>query len=144
MRETERIKQLQQALRTCGRSIAIDRKPGGRPATRSRTSNADTRSRRCAKFALARRRIDQDPSHAGQGLKDYLRELRHYGAKNAAAKRTPCSGLRVTQPSATSTKVVVPRRCLTKAADKLRFQGIVTEGLSSSDETNVNKAVGRG
>lgn len=73
-----------------------------------------------------------------------IRELRYYGAKNAAAKRTPCSGLRVTRPSATSTKVVVPRRCLTKAADRLRFQGIATVGLGSSDETKVSKAVARG
>jgi hypothetical protein len=73
-----------------------------------------------------------------------IRELRYYATKNAAAKKTRCSGLRVTQPSATSTKVVVPRSCLKKAADKLRFQGVATEGLSSSDETKVSKAVARG
>jgi hypothetical protein len=73
-----------------------------------------------------------------------IRELRYYGGTNAAAKRTTCSGLRLTQPSATSTKVIIPRRCLTKAADKLRFQGIATEGLTSSDETKVSKALARG
>ena len=73
-----------------------------------------------------------------------IRELRYYGGTHAAAKRTTCSGLRVTRPSATSTKVVIPRRCLTKAADRLRFQGIATEGLASSDETKVSKAVARG
>jgi hypothetical protein len=73
-----------------------------------------------------------------------IRELRYYGGTNAAVKRITCSGLRVTQPSATSTKVVIPRGCLTKAADRLRFQGIATEGLSSSDQTKVSKAVARG
>ena len=73
-----------------------------------------------------------------------IRELRYYRAKNTAAKRIGCSGLRVTQPSAKSTKVVVPRGCLTKAADKLRFQGIATEGLMASDETKVSQAVARG
>ena len=73
-----------------------------------------------------------------------LRELRYYRAANASAKRIECGGLRVTQPSALSTKVVIPRSCLTKAADKLRFQGIATEGLMSSDETKVSKAVARG
>jgi len=73
-----------------------------------------------------------------------IRELRYYRAKNASPKRIDCRGLRVTQPSASSTKVVIPRGCLTKAADKLRFQGIATEGLMSSDETKVSKAVVRG
>jgi hypothetical protein len=73
-----------------------------------------------------------------------IRELRYYGAPNAAGKRADCGGLKVTKPSANSTKVAIPRGCLTKAADKLRFQGIATEGLSSSDETKVSKAVARG
>jgi hypothetical protein len=73
-----------------------------------------------------------------------IRELRYYGGTKAAAKRTTCSGLRVTQPSATSTKVVIPRSCLTKAADSLRFQGVATVGLASSDETKVSKVVARG
>jgi hypothetical protein len=50
----------------------------------------------------------------------------------------------VTQPSATSTKTVIPRSCLTKPANKLRFKGIPTEGVASSDETKVSKAVARG
>jgi hypothetical protein len=73
-----------------------------------------------------------------------IRELRYYRARNAAAKRIGCSGLRLTQPSAKSTRVVIPRGCLPKAADKLRFQGIATEGLMSSDETKLSKAVARG
>jgi hypothetical protein len=73
-----------------------------------------------------------------------ISELRYYGGTNAPVKQIDCSGLSVTQPTEHSTKVVIPRRCLTKAADKLRFQGIATEGLSSSDETKVSKAVARG
>ena len=73
-----------------------------------------------------------------------ISELRYYGATNAPVKAIACSGLRVTQPSATSTKTVIPRSCLKKAADKLRFQGIATEGVASSDETKVSKAVARG
>jgi len=73
-----------------------------------------------------------------------IRELRYYSSANASAKRIDCGGLKVTEPSALTTKVVIPRSCLKKAADKLRFQGIATEGLMSSDETKVSKAVARG
>jgi hypothetical protein len=73
-----------------------------------------------------------------------IRELRYYRATNASPKRIACSGLRVNQPSARSTKLVIPRGCLAKATDKLRFQGIATEGLFSSDQTKVSKAVARG
>jgi hypothetical protein len=73
-----------------------------------------------------------------------IRELRYYSGKNAPAKRTTCSGLRVTQPTATSTRVVIPRSCLTKAPGSLRFQGVATVGLASSDETKVSKALARG
>ena len=73
-----------------------------------------------------------------------IQELRYYSATTASAKKTACSGLKVTEPSAISTKVVIPRSCLKKAADKLRFQGIATEGLSLSDQTKVSKAVARG
>lgn len=73
-----------------------------------------------------------------------IRELRYYRAKKASPKHVGCSRLRVTQPSAKTTKVVIPRSCLAKAADKLRFQGIATEGLMSSDETKLSKAVARG
>jgi hypothetical protein len=73
-----------------------------------------------------------------------ISELRYHGGTNAPVKAIACSGLRVTQPSATSTRTVIPRSCLKKAADKLRFQGIATEGLASSDETTASKAVARG
>jgi hypothetical protein len=73
-----------------------------------------------------------------------ISQLRYYGGTNAQFKAIACSGLSVTEPSGTSTKVVIPRSCLPKAADKLRFQGIATEGVASSDETKVSKAVARG
>lgn len=73
-----------------------------------------------------------------------IRELRYYRGTNASAKHIDCRGLRVAHPSARSTKVVVPRSCLRKAADRLRFQGVATEGLMASDETKVSKAVARG
>jgi hypothetical protein len=73
-----------------------------------------------------------------------IRELRYYRATSASPKRISCSRLRVTQPSTKSTKIVIPRGCLTKAADKLRFQGIATEGLFSSDQTRISKVVARG
>jgi hypothetical protein len=73
-----------------------------------------------------------------------LREVRYYRAKNASSKHVACPGLKVTHPSARSTKVVVPRSCVKKAADKLRFQGVATEGLMSLDETKVSRAVARG
>ena len=67
-----------------------------------------------------------------------LKELRY------ASKKVACAKLVVTRPSSTTTKVVIPRTCLKKAPDKLRFQGIATEGLHSVDETKVSKAVARG
>lgn len=73
-----------------------------------------------------------------------MRELRYYSGTSATPKKVACSGLKVTHPSSASTKAVVPRSCLKKAADKLRFQGVATEGLSSSDETKISKAIARG
>ena len=73
-----------------------------------------------------------------------ISQLRYHGGTNTPFKAVACSGLSVTQPSATSTKAVIPRSCLKKAADKLRFQGIATEGIASSDETKLSKAVARG
>ena len=55
-----------------------------------------------------------------------------------------CDGLKVREPSELSTKVIAPRSCLKKAPDRLKFQGIATEGLSNSDETEITKAIARG
>jgi hypothetical protein len=59
-------------------------------------------------------------------------------------KKVSCGKLSVKQPTKLSTKVTVPRSCLKKAPDKLRFQGVATEGLHSSDETKISKAIARG
>jgi hypothetical protein len=68
-----------------------------------------------------------------------IEQLRYNG--NARA----CDGLRV-RHSATAlrTTVVVPRGCLRRAPDRLRFQGIATEGLTSADETRISGRVARG
>jgi hypothetical protein len=69
-----------------------------------------------------------------------LQELRFYG-KGRAVK---CDGLKIRRPSNDVTKAVVPRKCLDKAPRKLRFQGIATEGLFSSDETKISKPIRQG
>jgi hypothetical protein len=69
-----------------------------------------------------------------------MEELRYYG-KGKAVK---CDGLKIRRPSADVTKAVVPRDCLDKAPRKLRFQGIATEGLYSTDETRISKPVPQG
>jgi hypothetical protein len=71
---------------------------------------------------------------------DSTKELRYSGS----SRKVACRGLRVKHPTARSTKVIVPRSCIGKAPDKLRFQAIATEGLFSKDETKVSKAVARG
>jgi len=40
--------------------------------------------------------------------------------------------------------VIIPRSCLKRAPDKLKFQGIATEGLANADETEITKAIARG
>ncbi|MDQ1618550.1 MAG: hypothetical protein QOE19_1119 [Actinomycetota bacterium] len=74
-----------------------------------------------------------------------LRELRYYSSKNAATKRVACAGLKVARQTAKdTTAVTIPRSCLKKAPDKVRFQGIATMGLSSKDETKTSKLIARG
>ena len=41
-------------------------------------------------------------------------------------------------------RVVVPRSCLPRAPDRLRFRGIATEGLFASDQTRLSAAIDRG
>jgi hypothetical protein len=47
-------------------------------------------------------------------------------------------------PDKEATRAIVPRSCLSQAPDRLRFQGIATAGLLSSDETDVSPRVARG
>jgi hypothetical protein len=56
-----------------------------------------------------------------------------------------CGGLQVTDNAdANTTKAVVPRSCLSKAPDRLRFKGIATQGSTLSDETRVSPFTARG
>lgn len=73
-----------------------------------------------------------------------LTELRYYSRATAEPKRIGCAGLIVKHSSSNVTAVTVPRRCIAKAPDTLRFQGIATEGTSLLDETRITKAVSRG
>lgn len=73
-----------------------------------------------------------------------MKELRYYSSAKATGKRVACKGLVVRRPTALSTTAIIPRTCLAKAPDKLRFQGIATEGLSLSDETKLSPSIKRG
>jgi hypothetical protein len=69
-----------------------------------------------------------------------VKELRFSGS----AKNVSCKGMVIKRPTARSTKVILPRSCISKAPDKLRFQAIATEGLYSKDETKTSAAIARG
>jgi hypothetical protein len=74
-----------------------------------------------------------------------INQLRYYSGKDAAPTIVGCKGLRIKRRYPPySTSATIPRSCLAKAPDKLRFQGIATEGTSSIDETKVSKAIARG
>lgn len=56
-----------------------------------------------------------------------------------------CGRLDVTHDGDTLvSRVTVPRSCLPRAPDRLRFRGIATEGLFGSDQTRLSAAIGRG
>jgi hypothetical protein len=78
----------------------------------------------------------------------YYQVFRSFGQEqlrlNDSSNVKNCDGLKAREPSDVSTKVIVPRSCLKKAPDKLKFQGIATEGLANSDETKITKAIARG
>ena len=64
-----------------------------------------------------------------------ISELRFHRANGTFAK-VGCAGLQVTEDAGTNTvKAVVPRSCLPKAPNRVRFKGIATQGLSLSDQT---------
>jgi hypothetical protein len=74
-----------------------------------------------------------------------IRELRYYSSKSALPKVVRCSGLTVTHQTAQDrTRVKIPRTCLAHAPKKLKFQGIATMGLSSSDQTKVTGKIAQG
>lgn len=73
-----------------------------------------------------------------------IKELRYYASASAATKKITCSGLVVRRVTSSSTSVTIPRTCLAKAPNALRFQGIATEGVSSADQTKISKLTARG
>lgn len=74
-----------------------------------------------------------------------IRELRFYSGSTAAGRPVTCDGLRVVHRGAYErTTVVIPRSCIPKAANTLRFQGVATAGLTSSDETKKSPRTARG
>jgi hypothetical protein len=74
-----------------------------------------------------------------------LRELRFYRSRSATPRTVDCAGLKVVhRDGVDATKVVIPRSCIPKAADTLRFQGIATAGVSLVDETQKSPRTRRG
>lgn len=68
-----------------------------------------------------------------------LRELRYNSRKVA------CAGLKVIHRDAfDKTKVVIPRSCIKKAPNALRFKGIATAGTSLLDQTKKSPRTARG
>ncbi len=73
-----------------------------------------------------------------------ISELRFVRADGTFAK-VACDGLKVTEDAGTNTvKAVVPRSCLPKAPNQVRFKGIATMGLTDKDETKVSPLMKRG
>jgi hypothetical protein len=74
------------------------------------------------------------------------RELVYSKNKSDEGTTIACKGLNVKRNArANTTKVIVPRTCLTKAPDKLRFQaGALNVQDGGSDETKRTKKVKRG
>lgn len=71
--------------------------------------------------------------------------LRYYPRTNAAQQTVPCPGLTVVQHADLQrTTITLPRTCIRKAPDRLRFQGVATAGLSESDQTRYSPVVARG
>ena len=74
-----------------------------------------------------------------------LKELRYSSGAGAVPKKVRCGNLTITRSAAKDTvRVVIPRACLPKAPDKVRFQGIATMGLFSSDQTRTSARIARG
>ena len=73
-----------------------------------------------------------------------ISELR-FRAANGTIAKVACDGLKVTEDAGTNTvKAVVPRSCLPKAHDRVRFKGIATLGRDLLDETKLSPFVDRG
>jgi hypothetical protein len=56
-----------------------------------------------------------------------------------------CSNAEVSHNSDTFVSTgVIPRSCMSRAPDKVKFQGVVTEGLFDHDQTKTSAGVARG
>jgi hypothetical protein len=74
----------------------------------------------------------------------HITELRFF--RDAFTFRSvACGGLQLTDNAdANTTEAVVPRSCLAKAPDRLRFKGVTTQGTSLIDRTRVSPLTARG
>lgn len=73
-----------------------------------------------------------------------ITELRFF-TDASSFRAVDCDGLRVVEkPAANTVKATVPRACLPKAPDRLKFKGVATLGLMSSDQTALSGWVARG
>jgi hypothetical protein len=73
-----------------------------------------------------------------------VKELRFYRTASQFGT-VRCAGLKVVdRPRLNTTTATIPRKCISKAPDTLRFKGVATLGLSMSDSTKLSKKVKRG
>ncbi len=73
------------------------------------------------------------------------RELLYYSGASAVPVPKACAGLKVIHRDAYDrTKVVIPRSCISKAPNGLRFSGKATAGIRSFDETKKSPRIARG
>lgn len=66
-------------------------------------------------------------------------------SNGSGESKRPCTGDKVTHNANTVVSTAgIPRSCMPKAPDKVKFQGVVTEGLFASDRTKTSPGVARG
>lgn len=74
-----------------------------------------------------------------------IRQLRYYSSASATGQVVACAGLRFTHRAAKDrTRVTIPRSCLPKAPNALRFQGLATMGTSFIDKSATSPKIARG
>ena len=66
-------------------------------------------------------------------------------SNGSGESKRACAGDKVTHNADTVVSTaVIPRSCMPRARDKVKFQGVVTEGLFDSDQTKTSPGVARG
>lgn len=74
-----------------------------------------------------------------------ITELRFYRSATAVPRTVACPGLRVTEDAGDeTTKAVIPRTCIDKAPDTLRFKANSNAGVGLEDITKLSPKVKRG